>query len=102
MATRASGGRLRSERHQAADAQEHGERVECLPTSGQEESRAGQAVGTWQADDVPGPRRANPVARGDVSPTIAAPSVPPQATTYDMATGEFTVHGPTQLPEGYG
>ena len=25
----------------------------------------------------------------------------PQASTYDMASGEFVIHGPTDLPEGY-
>ncbi|HEY8867969.1 MAG TPA: cupin domain-containing protein [Candidatus Limnocylindrales bacterium] len=42
--------------------------------------------------------------RLDLVERNAAPGTedaPPQASTYDMATGEFTVHGPTELPEGY-
>ena len=42
--------------------------------------------------------------RMDLVERNAAPGTedaPPQASTYDMATGEFIVHGPTNLPEGY-
>lgn len=35
------------------------------------------------------------------NPAPGTEGAPPQATTYDMATGDFTVHGPTQLLEGY-
>ena len=35
------------------------------------------------------------------NPAPGSEGVPPQASTYDMATGAFIVHGPTNLPEGY-
>jgi quercetin dioxygenase-like cupin family protein len=42
------------------------------------------------------------VVRMDLVERNAAPgteSEPPRATTYDLSTGEFVVHGPTELPE---
>jgi len=35
------------------------------------------------------------------NPAPGTEDAPPQASTYDMATGEFIVHGPTQLPADY-
>jgi quercetin dioxygenase-like cupin family protein len=35
------------------------------------------------------------------NPAPGTEDAPPQATTYDMTTGAFVVHGPTGLPERY-
>jgi quercetin dioxygenase-like cupin family protein len=36
------------------------------------------------------------------NPAPGTEDAPPQSTTYDLATGDFTAHGATDLPESYG
>lgn len=65
---------------------------------------AGAIHGTVNRGSVPVDVRAvfpSTVVRMDLVERNPAPGTedrPPQATTYDMTTGSFTVHGPTVLP----
>jgi quercetin dioxygenase-like cupin family protein len=69
---------------------------------------AGAIHGTVNAGNTPVEIRAvfpSTVVRLDCverNPAPGTEDAPPHATTYDMATGAFTVHGPTDLPDGYG
>lgn len=68
---------------------------------------AGAVHGTVNTGDTPVEVRAvfpSVLVRMDAVERNPAPGTegePPRAVTYDLATGGFTVHGPTDLPEGY-
>jgi quercetin dioxygenase-like cupin family protein len=68
---------------------------------------AGLIHGTVNTGDTPLEIRAvypSTVVRMDAVERNPAPETegaPPSATTYDMSTGAFTTHGPTELPEPY-
>lgn len=65
---------------------------------------AGAVHGTANTGDTPVEVRAVFAAtkvRMDMverNPAPGTEDAPPQATTYDFATGAFTTHGPTRLP----
>lgn len=69
---------------------------------------AGSVHGTTNTGDTPVEIRAvfpTTVVRVDGVERNPAPGTegkPPQAATYDLASGAATVHGPTRLPDGYG
>jgi mannose-6-phosphate isomerase-like protein (cupin superfamily) len=68
---------------------------------------AGAIHGTMNTGDVPLEIRAvypSTTVRMDCverNPAPGTESAPQNATTYDMTTGAFTIHGTTELPEPY-